>query len=198
MKISATTTFAALALCASQAGAVTLTATDTVLDAPITSGADLMDPTSVSGNVRIDFVGNDLDGTAPNSRSPYDATAYENTAVYHSVSAGAEAVFTSASVFSSFALMWGSPDTYNKIAFFLNGSGVGSFDGSDVIPPGTGGLGFVDVLFTGLFDEVRLSSVGQDAFEFTNVSAVPLPAAGWLLVGGIGGLAAMKRRKKAA
>ena len=30
------------------------------------------------------------------------------------------------------------------------------------------------------------------------ISAVPLPAAGWLLLAGVGGLAAMKRRKKAA
>ena len=29
------------------------------------------------------------------------------------------------------------------------------------------------------------------------VATVPLPAAGWLLIGGLGGLAAMKRRKKA-
>jgi hypothetical protein len=29
------------------------------------------------------------------------------------------------------------------------------------------------------------------------VAPVPLPAAGWLLIGGLGGLAAMKRRKKA-
>ncbi|WP_375227448.1 VPLPA-CTERM sorting domain-containing protein [Roseobacter sp. S98] len=29
-----------------------------------------------------------------------------------------------------------------------------------------------------------------------NISAVPLPAAGWLLIAGVGGLAAMKRRRK--
>jgi len=38
-----------------------------------------------------------------------------------------------------------------------------------------------------------------DGFDIDAISAhvIPLPAAGWLLLGGIGGLAAMKRRKKA-
>ncbi|MEM8579922.1 MAG: VPLPA-CTERM sorting domain-containing protein, partial [Pseudomonadota bacterium] len=53
--------------------------------------------------------------------------------------------------------------------------------------------------------------VGDDIFESfitqerenneatltAKLEAVPLPAAGWLLVAGLGGLAAMKRRKKA-
>ena len=38
---------------------------------------------------------------------------------------------------------------------------------------------------------------GPNAYV-SGISAVPLPAAGWLLLGGLGGLAAMKRRKKAA
>ncbi|ARE42052.1 hypothetical protein RGUI_3911 [Rhodovulum sp. P5] len=31
--------------------------------------------------------------------------------------------------------------------------------------------------------------------SFYNIAAVPLPAAGWMLIGGLGGLAAMQRRK---
>lgn len=39
----------------------------------------------------------------------------------------------------------------------------------------------------------------EDNWTVTGISAaVPLPAAGWLLLAGVGGLAAMKRRKKAA
>ncbi|WP_420876405.1 VPLPA-CTERM sorting domain-containing protein [Roseovarius tolerans] len=33
---------------------------------------------------------------------------------------------------------------------------------------------------------------------YANISAVPLPAAGWLMIAGIGGLAALRRRRKAA
>ena len=35
------------------------------------------------------------------------------------------------------------------------------------------------------------------AIHFEEVNPIPLPAAGWMLLAGLGGLAAMKRRKKA-
>lgn len=47
---------------------------------------------------------------------------------------------------------------------------------------------------SGYNDEWKLRSV---AVDYTP-PVVPLPAAGWMLMAGIGGLAAMKRRRKAA
>jgi hypothetical protein len=70
--------------------------------------------------------------------------------------------------------------------------------------------------FKGIFDTVRLTDLTMALFgdDFTNastqlstggfdvdsisVTAVPLPAAGFLLVGALGGLAALRRRRKAA
>lgn len=47
---------------------------------------------------------------------------------------------------------------------------------------------------TGAFDAWKLKGVKVD-YE---PEVIPLPAAGWLLLGGLGGLAAIKRRRKAA
>lgn len=50
-------------------------------------------------------------------------------------------------------------------------------------------------------DTLRIGVTGDSsAFRVSSVtvSAVPLPAAGWLMIAGLGGLAAMRRRKKAA
>ena len=70
--------------------------------------------------------------------------------------------------------------------------------------------------FKGIFDTVRLTDLTMALFgndpnnastrlptggfdvDSISVSAVPLPAAGFLLVGALGGLAALRRRRKAA
>jgi hypothetical protein len=99
---------------------------------------------------------------------------------------------------TSLSLLWGSVDTYNTIEFWLGGSLVTSVISTLLAPapvPGnSGGASFVTVSNL-TFDEVRFVS-NSNSFEFLGVSAaVPLPAGGLLLIGAIGGLAALRRRK---
>ncbi|MEM8580967.1 MAG: VPLPA-CTERM sorting domain-containing protein [Pseudomonadota bacterium] len=56
---------------------------------------------------------------------------------------------------------------------------------------GPGAVSFV-------IDAAGLGEARQNAYWKVEVSAVPLPAAGWLLLAGVGGLAAMKRKKRNA
>lgn len=62
------------------------------------------------------------------------------------------------------------------------------------------GVGFAYVKFTpdDPFDTVVLTSIGAPAFEFSSAAAVPLPAAAWLFIGGLGAVGAAVRhgRKK--
>lgn len=112
------------------------------------------------------------------------------------------------SVSTSFSLLWGSIDSYNAIEFLLGGVSQDIVDGAE-LGLGTAGnvTAAVDITNIGdaglSFDSVRFfSNFGQNsdtpAFEFAlEVSPVPIPAAGLLLLGALGGLAAMRRRKAA-
>lgn len=95
---------------------------------------------------------------------------------------------------TALSFVWGSPDDYNTLTLLDDGDVVFSY-----AYPTTIGSNIPDSLFTVsgvLFDEVVFAS-GTPAFEFANLSvaAVPLPAAGVLLLGALGALGIARRRK---
>lgn len=121
---------------------------------------------------------------------------------------GSPAVMTFGGVVQSYlSILWGSIDTYNAIQFVKNGVVVSTVDGGFVLANGgnPSASGAAYIKFAESFDELRFFSnypgFGGDtpAFEMSNVlAAVPLPAGGLLLLGALGGLAALRRRKMAA
>ncbi|MBJ6370926.1 VPLPA-CTERM sorting domain-containing protein [Sedimentitalea arenosa] len=138
-------------------------------------------------------------------RSPYQtsgltAPGYYTVGVgstYSGTSNPAELALTSLS--NSFSLLWGSPDGYNTLELYNGATLVGTILGSQFNIPAQE-ASFVSIFADNeseYFDSVKFYSVNQNAFEFANVSAtpVPLPASGLLLVAGLGALAARARRK---
>lgn len=61
------------------------------------------------------------------------------------------------------------------------------------------GLGSSNPDEIGYFDDVRVSGTSADAtYDFEKTTPIPLPAAGWLLLAGLGGLGLAGRRKRKA
>lgn len=210
MKIGTLAAVSAIAITAAgAASALTLTAFDD-------SGFAYPDPanstTILGGTVVIPFSATIAAGNDSGIfRSPYDEGA-TNDIVENSTLTDADEiqyfvagpsstpnpiVLAFAEAQTSFSFLWGSPDDYNTLTFKLNGAVVDSYVGSAVTTPTSFGSVFAE--YEGRFDTVEFLSDPNNAFEFASIETtpVPLPAAGWMLLAGLGGMAAMKRRKKA-
>lgn len=161
--------------------------------------AAIMNPEadSTTGTVYENFTGS-VSGIR---RSPWQGSAIDENAAssyYTSVSAGSTATYVFGRLVPGISFLWGSPDSYNDLDIILSGGGAtNTVNGAQAQGPVAIGAQFVTIWGDVAFDTVTFRS-GQNAFEFANLQAVPLPAAGWMLLAGVGGLAAMKRRRKSA
>ena len=112
---------------------------------------------------------------------------------------------TFTSVQSAFTFLWGSIDEYNSVEFLLGGVSQLVYTGFDLITDFgliQDGPNYEEVALVkfsefdgGGFDTVTFTSP-KAAFEIA-LPPVPVPAAGLLLLGALGGLAALRRRKTA-
>ena len=171
------------------------------------SGVWATSPSIVSGSVGGAYKSPfDPVGSGANAS---DALANWQAIQYYTVGSpflqGSPAVMTFGGVVQSYlSVLWGSIDTYNAIQFVRNNLVVDTISGQQVLSaggtPSASGAAFVKISES--FDEIRIFSNFQNAgldrpaFEFSNmVAAVPLPAGVFLLLGALGGMAALRRRK---
>jgi hypothetical protein len=150
---------------------------------------------------------------AGQSQSPFNSNPLTNTNDYFVVGGGvtqqggqnSPVTLTYAAVQGAFSMLWGSIDTYNTIEFLLGGSSVFTLSGTQLmalvdplaVPNSIGNYERVAQVsfsnFVNGFDQVRFFATGI-AFEFA-LPQVPVPAGGLLLLGALGGLAALRRHK---
>lgn len=103
-------------------------------------------------------------------------------------------------------LHWGSIDNRNTMEFYNGANLVATVGGADVPSPVNNPAndpGFASALVQVsdiAFDRVVFSNGGFNGFEFTNLSAapIPLPAAGWMLIAAMSGMAFISRRRRTA
>ena len=181
---------AVLSLCNFTANAATVSLDYTL---PTPDAAGVLAPTSTTGTVGLNVIGNDYGGS-PQSKSPWDTTIYEATGKYNSVYGGATATYLFSVDQTEFSLMWGSPDDYNTLEFFNDGGSVFSIVGTAVGPPIS--FGFVNVSVTDLVFDKVVFSTQDDSFEYAKLAPVPIPAAAWLFGSGLLGLIGIARRNK--
>lgn len=147
-------------------------------------------------------------GNTPNvAQSPFNSNGNTGSQNYYSVNtSNTPATLTYNTLQTVFNILWGSVDDYNTITFTQGDNSTVSFVGT-TIANAIGGLtsnggnyevtalvNFTDFAGGG-FKSVAFSTT-QNSFEFA-LAPVPLPAGGLLLLGAVGGLAALRRRAKA-
>lgn len=135
-------------------------------------------------------------------RSPFEEAGH-NSAGYYSVGTSEAysgtnnpAVLQLTNRATNFSLLWGSPDSYNTLELYDGATLVASILGSQFsIPAYQASFVSISAGAGESFTSAKFYSDGN-AFEFSNVSAVPIPAAAWLFGSGLIALAAVKRRKR--
>lgn len=138
-------------------------------------------------------------------RSPYEtsgltAAGYFSVGTSSTYSATSNpAVLALDNLSKSVSLLWGSPDSYNTLELFNGSTLIATIFGNQFNIPARE-ASFVTIAADGageFFDTLRFSS-GSNAFEFSNVTAtpVPLPASGLFLIAGVGALMLRKARKQ--
>jgi hypothetical protein len=105
-----------------------------------------------------------------------------------------------------FGLLWGSVDAYNTLSFYDGATLIGSITGSQVTASPNGDQGVNGTLYVNITSDTPFNRVvatsSQFAFEFDNIAfnrtdptAVPAPAALGLFGIGLLGLALARRRR---
>ena len=151
---------------------------------------------AVANPVAASFTGAffaNVTGSVPNVRRDlWQGTALAGTGIYSSIRGSVTFNFA---LRSTLEFIWGSPDAYNTLRFYNGLTLVDQF-----APPPPHGLNvansFATIQTVAQFNRVVFRST-RAAMEFGNVAAVPLPAGGLLLIGALGGIAALRRRKAA-
>lgn len=159
-------------------------------------------PDGASWLVAPDLVSGSVDGAY---LSPFEGQPGAESIDYWDVAgtmAATSATLLLDTAASSLSFLWGSPDAYQGITLtWRNPFGdwehlVFGWDDLGAYATGEGAMMFTITGFT--FDKVEFYS-GAPGFEFSNITLapVPLPAAGLLLLAGLGTLGALRRRKTA-
>jgi hypothetical protein len=150
-------------------------------------------------------------------QSPFNNTGLADTQSYFSIGGssngnggGSPMTLEFGTAVTEFSFLWGSIDSYNEIEFFdAAQNSLGFVTGAGVLGQSkpSNPTNFEEVVLLNVFADqtvgdsikyITFASIDQAALEvaFVNPTAIPLPASGFLLIGGLGALYAARRKRK--